>query len=135
MIWFRSNPGSHVINNTWGSCSWEDSHKTFAFWFWFFCFFLSFCCLIILAPNIMTNFLLNLGFSFDWSCSINFRQKVLDSFSIPHLFFVFALDVGWTSVLYFGLHYNNLYYILYCCYVVNWILESCWYYDLLFLQR
>ena len=47
----------------------------------------------------MSDFLLNLGFSFSWSCSVDSQQMALDSFSILDLFFVFFLDVGGTSVL------------------------------------
>ena len=47
----------------------------------------------------MTDLLLNLGFSFSWSCFVDSRQIVLDSFSILDSFFAFSLDVGGTSVL------------------------------------
>ena len=47
----------------------------------------------------MSDFLLNLGFSFSWSSSVDSQQMALDSFSILDLFFVFSLDVGGTSVL------------------------------------
>ena len=46
----------------------------------------------------MTNFLLDLGSSFGWSCFLGSWQIVLTSFSISDLFFVFSLNVGGTSV-------------------------------------
>ena len=71
----------------------------------------------MLSPNIMTESLSDLGFLFGWSCSADFRQIVLPSFSISDLFFVFSLDIGGTSVLVIAC-------VVFCAFVMLLIEES-----------
>ena len=71
----------------------------------------------------MTDFFLDLGFPFVWSCSVDSRQTELDSFSISDLFFVFYWGVGGTSVLVTAC-------VIFCAVVMKLIEES-WFMSIL----
>ena len=108
MIWFCSNRTFYVISHTSVSCFLEFSHKNLHSGFRFFTISHLFVCLLIPSPNNMSNFLLELGFSFGWSWSENYRQIILDWFSISYLFlcvffrFLWNISVSFVSVMFFA---------------------------------